>query len=434
MLGEALDFLVNVIQVIVNILTFGVYNDFNDLLPHVEPVLQATIVGWVVVTVKWIITAFLLWKISSWVLSKLRMDRLAIGEFVLPALSIVALTIFVSTIIKPESWIILLWAVIAFILGFGCYYLSLKTGFAYKLDTIALPTIVTAVIVLTLIMFVHSPSEDVQISDTRFTAWGYALTNTTNIDYTPSLLSPLIDVVSIPIEGVNETANTMKSGIPTQIPGLTINTTNRILFGLIPTIESTTWEVPDGFKLLAYIGLIAVCGGIIRWVHPWFGLIFLFIIIAIALGIERASISAIILIIGMAVSTYFILTLPKLEKIEFLMTVPLGIMIVCVLYLINPPKLLLLPGLIVAFSLFTFIFFYLFGLLLVALGALRGSRSKLGMKKKPTKEVEEYYGSYDAVVVSLILTTIFTGTVVAFGVTLFGLGVFLGLTIAIFKL
>lgn len=371
-MGTIVDFA----TMIINTLTLGVYQDIISMFPSPEPVSTATALAWALIVVKWGLAVIALLTICYVVLDKwLRVDeRLGLKDYVVP-------------------------------------------GF------------VTVAIIVGVLLFINTPWHDAEIVAGRTTAFTYAL-SMEEVNYTPTMYSPIITSSKIPFEWVEEWLVWMQNLIPTNYNnGVAVDWEQKPL----PAVNTgATWDLSI-LKWVVYIALIAASIVITKYFLPPLGIGLFLMVLLMALPIPLDTVATIFLIIIAGAISYFTLNKVQFSNTSVVAAIPIGLTIICLMYLLQPPQIILLIGLVATFILLLFPWFYALGLVIFTFGTIRESRSHFGMKRRPAKYIDEYAGSWDATMVGLWLTLLFTAVMVLFSITLTGLGVFATTSFKLFR-
>ena len=320
------------------------------------------------------------------------------------------------------AWIltVLKWALLFSALFFGFRIVCDRLGFT------SLAALIVAVLALIPILaFYNTPWNDADIMASRISAFMHAFEE--DHHYVPSLYRA-VNLTAVPIKMLNGSISGVVSSLPK-------NGTIPVVSGQQGLPAITTAEVD-----LSWLGAaicLALAAGIayvlLRLSKLLAGLAF-FVILAVAMGFREDIIASVVAIALCAYLAFLLVRGERWSEFRFLACYPLAVIVILVLYILQPPGWILTPGLIIALVLTLFPLFYVVGIAFYMVGEVLERREKLGMKVKPKKVIEEQAGEWDPVMVAVLLTAIFIAAVSLFGLTLSGLGVFLSTSYGLFKL
>ncbi|RLI84683.1 hypothetical protein DRP07_00230 [Archaeoglobales archaeon] len=341
---------------LINILSLGSYNDLNSLISTTETNTAATVFAWVLTVLKWGMAAFAIFSILRYVLDKL--------------------------------------------------------GF-----TPVMAVILTAIAMVGIFAFYNTPWNDASIVQSKVSGFMHAMNNTA-VNYTPSLIQPIIAAMTGPISAVNSSIGYLNSSLPSNLTVPTIQGRS-----IASTTVNTSW-----IAWAIFIAIVALAIYIISRFNRLIAGIVAVVLFMVALSIPDDLIASVITIIVCAGLAYVLF-----RHVKILSAYPIAIAILTLAYMIQPPQAVLILMLIAVFIISLLPFFYGVGALLYGVGEIVESRERFGMKKKPKKVIEEYAGEWDPVMIALVLTLFFTGVIVLFGASLSGFGIFLTNTVALLR-
>ena len=315
------------------------------------------------------------------------------------------------------------------ILKWGLLFSALFFFFRTVCDRLGFTSLVALILsaaaLIPILLFYNTPWNDADIMAGRISAFMHAFEE--DRDYVPSLYRA-VNLTTVPIKMLNGSISGVVSSLPK-------NGTIPVVSGQQGLPAITTAEVDLSWLGVAiYLALAAgIAYVLLRLSKLLAGLAF-FVILAVAMGFREDIIASVVAIVLCAYLTLLLVRSERWSKFRFLACYPLAVIVVLILYILQPPGWILTPGLIVALVLTLFPLFYVVGIAFYMVGEVLERREKLGMKVKPKKVIEEQAGEWDPVMVAVLLTAIFIAAVSLFGLTLSGLGVFLSTSYGLFKL
>ena len=308
---------------------------------------------------------------------------------------------------QDVSWlvgviVIIKWA--ALIAAICLFYLTVLPRLKVRHPII--PFIATAVTVIVICVSLTNPFADMDSINVRFSKISGAFSQG-DVTYTPSLLK------DVPFQNP---LRILLSEVPTNVSA--------------PIIEDDQWTFKE-FNIapvLLIFMLLATIVFLTRF-NKWATVVVGSLIVATLIGLSDAKILDVIIITAAVALCYYLLR----TKIRFLVVYPIALSLLAILDILQPPSNIAFTVFGVVFVLSLIPVFYIVGLFLMSIGAMRETRTKFGMKKKPIKIVEEEAGQYDPLVTSLILSLLFTASIILYGTTMGALGFFVTTVVGLLK-
>ncbi|MHC1624947.1 MAG: hypothetical protein ACXQS2_03020, partial [Methermicoccaceae archaeon] len=310
---------------------------------------------------------------------------------------------------RDVSWIVgvivvIKWA--ALIAALLLFYVTITQKLRIKNDLI--PIALTVVTVLVICIFFTNPFADVDNLNARFSKIAGALTYNENVTYKPTLLRdiPFQNPLRILLEKV-----------PTNVTGPAIEN-DQLVF--------KTYDIAPILLIILLLAAIVFLSKLSRLIT----IIVAALIITTIIGISDMRVLDAVIIVSSAILIYLLL---RTKSLQFLIVYPVGLLILAVIDVLQfPPNIMfILFGMVFVCSLIPL--FYVIGLILKGVGTIRETRTKFGIKKKPAKIIEESAGEYDPLVASLLLSLLFTVSIILYGTTIGALGFFITTVIGILR-
>jgi len=340
-------------------LTLGSYGDLTSLLAPTTPEATASAFAWGLTALKWILLCLAIFLFWRWVCERLKLIDL-------------------------------------------------------------IPVLLTVATVIVALWFYNTPWNDAETIAMRVSSFSNALSST-SVNYTPSVLQPMINLTKMPVDFIDDTLKTVENSIPKNITAPVIQGD-----GSLPTIGSSEFDT-SWLRFLVYALLSFASIYLLSRISKVLAGVIAAIIFLLAINISNDTIACIILIIACLAAIWL------LRKTKILIAYPLTVIILCLAYILQPPQNILLLFLIAAFVVSLLPIFYGVGAGLYTAGEILEAREKLGMKLKPKKAIEEYAGRWDVNAVAIILTLLFVAIIGLFSVSLSGLGTFLAISVALLR-
>jgi len=312
---------------------------------------------------------------------------------------------------QDVSWLVAIIVVIkwaALITALSLFYLTILPKLKVKNPII--PFIATAVTVLVICLFFTNPFVDMDSIEVRFSKIVGAISSSdsSNLTYTPSLLS------DIPFQNPIRIA---LSKIPTNVSA--------------PAIENDQFVFKE-FNVTGVLLIVMLVAAIILLskLSKLITIVVCSLIVATLIGLSDEKILDVVIIVSSFVVCYLLL---RTKTLWFLVTYPIALSMLAAVDILQPPVnvVFIVSGIVFVISLIPV--FYIIGLFLKSIGAIRETRTKFGMKKKPAKVIEEYAGEYDPLVVSVILSALFTASIILYGTTIGAIGFFTATVVGILR-
>lgn len=318
-----------------------------------------------------------------------------------------------------------IFAVMLTVLKWSMLVIAIILFWKFICDKIGLTTLVvllmTAASVVAILVFYNNPINDVSTVQTRVSGFINSF-NSSNYNYTPSIIEPVISTVEIP---VNMTENVLKfasNATPENVTVPTIQPGDRL-----PTLTTTSVNI-SWIGWLIYIVIILISIYILSRFSKIIAAVVAFIIFALAISMPNTTVASTIIIIVCLALIYVLL-----KRIRIFALYPASAILLVLAYVLQPQQNILIIMLIACLIMCLLPVFYIFGYAVHVTGKFIEERGKLGMKKHPKKYIEEVAGEWDVNAIAILLTMIFVSVVILFGISASGLGTFLALTFGLLR-
>jgi len=268
--------------------------------------------------------------------------------------------------------------------------------------------VATAIVLVVIMLFVTTPFETYDLVESRVAPFFTALADTNVQEYTPTLLTG-VSIIGQALSSTKVVFGTVSSFIPTTVSVPTFE-------GGLTTQEADISWVATIINLLIVGLAIYVLSRISYTVAGVVGAILLMS----AIGVGETTMGVLFVLL---VSIAAIVILSK-TRYRIFIVYPLSAILILSAYIVQPPTNVLVIILTAVTVMLLYPVFYALAYLIYGAGELVEKREKLGMKRKPTKYVEEMAGEWDVTYTAFVMTMLFSAVLALYGPTMLGLGTF----------
>jgi len=324
-----------------------------------------------------------------------------------------AVTLF-AIILTAIKWGLLISAIFLF-----WWYVLKKAGF-----TAIVAIILTVVCVGLIFLIYNTPMNDATTIQHRMSALTYALFSNQTTNYTPSLLTILPPSIHEPLNFTRTKLKTIETVLPnnTTVPSIQVGGGKPI------TITSTTISISWLGWLIYFAILVVIVYLISKFSKVVAGIIAIVVLLVLFSIPDEVVASVLLLVLGIG-----LVYLALKTELKILIAYSVAIFLLITAFLIQPPQQVLVAMIFSAFVISIMPFFYTLGWVIYTVGEFAEGREKFGLKIRPKKYLEEYYGEWDVNAVTIILTLLFVAVVILFGLTTTGIGTFAAISFGMLR-
>lgn len=266
----------------------------------------------------------------------------------------------------------------------------------------------TGVVLLIVMLFITTPFETYDVVENRVAPYLAAISSTDKIEYTPTLFTG-ITMIGQALSSAKTIFGTINSFIPTSVG--------------VPSFENGfNTQQADISWVATIIDILIVALAIYilsRLSYTVAGVVGAILFMS-AIGVGETTMGV---LFTLFVSFTAIILLAK-TRFRIFIIYPLATMLILIAYMLQPSVNILVIILTVVTVILLYPEFYALAYLIYGAGELMEKREKLGMKRKPTKYVEEMAGEWDVAYTAFIMTILFSSVLALYGPSMLGLGTF----------